>query len=467
MNLAKFSSPAKRFMSSGNKGYLLSLIILVILVNAVIAQRFWSEEIKPRGDDREYHETAKAIMKGSSIVHLADGDTDIGHNMAPGYSFLVAGVYKIFGPRPGAVFYMQILFQALVTLMLFYLLSQMSNRFVSYLFCLWLTAYHQIWKYNYLIMIEASTILLLVFVIVMFFKFLQTGTKIYLSLFSVLFGSLIFVNNRFIFHFAGLSLFLAFQAAKGKIIRWKQMVLVIVGVVLVLLPWHIRQYSTYSRLVFFSPKRTSAFIPDQFEKKITGVEIVPGEYSSQQVKTYNEYAEELGDRKNWSVERTEKTLSGFTQAKYNELVFKHNKVVSSLPRIIFSRLAEFWRIWQFDYSFAPGGDTRIVPPAKLSVNILNILFLLPMFMLFPAGIFYGLKQRNMMIQLMSLIILLHWFLHGIVHYTSRYRISVLPLIFFVAWYAGYCLFKDISGERANIEKGFGQNKNNHTPGLMI
>jgi 4-amino-4-deoxy-L-arabinose transferase-like glycosyltransferase len=423
------------------KHYLLYLflVILVILVNVVISERYLSLGIQQKGDDREYHETAKAIMQGSSTVRLPAAEIDIGRNMAPGYSFLIAGVYRIFGLQPRAVYFVHILFQIIVTLIMYYVLSRLTNGLLAFIFCLWLTAYFQIWKYNYLIMTEISTIFLLTLVMLSFFKFIQTAQNKYLILFSFIFGILIFVNNRFIFHFFGFGIYFTFKAIRGKFINWRQVALVICGVVIVLLPWHIRQYNTYGRLVFFSPKRTSALIPDEMEVQITGAEIVPGAYYSQETKTYEEYVQNLSERKNWSSTRTNKTLEVFTQEKYNELVSKHNKVVSSLPRKIISRLAEFWRVWQFDFSFGPGGDSRIVPPARASVNILNILFLFPMFALFPVGVYYGMKTRNMTIGFCGMMVIFHWLLHGLIHYLSRYRISVLPFIFFVAWYGLYRL----------------------------
>ncbi len=425
----------------------LTLALGVVVFNMLISSRYAKSVFPDTGDAREYHEVAKAIMAGSSQAQLPGGTADIGFNSAPGFAFLLSFVYKLFGIETINVFVMHVMAQIAVVLMLFFILAAVTRRVFAYWFALWLTAFLPLWKYNFLILTEISTVFFLVLATLFFFLYLRTAKTWLMILFTLAFGVLVFINNRFVFHFACLAALMFILIIKKSGFRWKDLGIFILGVVLVLLPWHIRQMRVYGRPVLFSPKRTSAMIPDDIETELNHSRMVEVNYSSERIMSYEEYLQDLDQREGWSPSRIERAKDEFSSKKYDELRSRHDWIKSRGYYKYISRLLEFWRIWRFDFSLGPGDDPRIIPPSRPLINLINILYLLPMFLFFPVGLIFSIRKREAIMVVAGSIVLMHWLLHALVHYIERYRVPVLPLLFLVSWYGLHYLITGCLNKR--------------------
>ena len=180
----------------------IALVLLVLLTNLIIAPRYYSnsEELSP--DPALYHETAKAIARGETEVLLPSGNRhDIGYLMAPGYSYLLAGVYGLFSPMPVYGYFLNILFHVAAILLIFYLASKVMNLFFAGFLTVWLNFYFLLWRMNFSLMMEISTLFLLILSFYFLYRFVSSK-KIYTLVCSGLsFGYLMFLNNRFLLHF--------------------------------------------------------------------------------------------------------------------------------------------------------------------------------------------------------------------------------------------------------------------------
>jgi len=213
------------------------------------------------------------------------------------------------------------------------------------------------------------------------------------------------------------------------------------GLLIVLMPWHIRQYLHYDKLVIFAPARTELIISsvntdeNNYSREAV-ISIQANEFFS-----YEEYLERFEDISGMTSSRMDNIKGLFTKEKYQQMINAYEKKYSKPYSKYLSRLKGFWNIWQFDFSFSYGGDTRIMPPARLSANLINIIMLTPMFLFFIPGIIYSLRRKTILLQILILIVLSHWILHGFIHYITRYRITVMPLIFLISWYGIYEICK--------------------------
>lgn len=415
--------------------YLL-LGVLTVVFNIVLAGRYYSTEM-PSGDQALYYKIATTILDNG--VFSEEDSYDIGLVMAPGYSFLLAGVFAIFGNNIANAFFLNIIFHLLSALILFYLIDKNTNKWFAWGFSLWLLVAYQIWQKNYDVMMEISTIFFITISLYFLFKYLTKQSLNSLIGFGVLTGLLVFLNNRFIFHAVVLGgiMFIYAILQKRKAFQLKDPFIYGVFIILILLPWHIRQYIQYDEFVFFSPVRTEVVLGSittngaQEEKSRN---MMPDELFS--------YEEQLEKIENWTGmtdSRMENIRKNFTREKYRQMVENYkNKYDDSYAKYV-SRLTGFWEIWQYDISFGFGGDTRISPPPRKIANLGNIVVLTPMFLFFILGLFYSFYRNNIFFQFLVYFVISHWLLHALVHYISRYRITVLPLIFIIAWYGIYQL----------------------------
>lgn len=411
------------------------LIVFVIVTNIGLASRYFDAGLKLDPDPALYYETAKTIAQGKTWVEHYG--FDIGAIMAPGFSFLLAGILKIFGDNVAIIYYLNILLHIFSALFLFYLVYSLTNRLFAWFFSLWLLFYYQIWRMNFQVMMEISTIFFLALLIYFIYKYIKSKEISYLFIFSLTFGLLIFINNRFIFHLFVLMVGLGIYSYFKNTFKYSDLLLLGIVVFLVLLPWHIRQYIVYDKLVLFSPGRMeiiqTSVSTSESDKNI----------GADKIMSYEEYLKRFEATGGMTESRMVSIRKAFTVDKYNKMVTQFQRRYSRNISKYISRLISFWRIWQFDFSFSPGGDPRIVPPARPSANLFNIFFLTPMFIFFPVGLFYCIRKNQIFIQILCIFVLSHWLLHSIVHYISRYRIPLFPFIFIVAWYGLFELDKRI------------------------
>jgi 4-amino-4-deoxy-L-arabinose transferase-like glycosyltransferase len=404
-------------------------LFLVIIVNVTLASRYYTNDPKLSGDSALYYETATTIAQGK--IWIEQYNSDIGAIMAPGYSFLLAGMFLLFGQKIVCAYLLNIILHIISAMLMFYLSSKFFNRTIAWWFSIWLLLYYQIWRMNFIVMMEIPTIFFIEITFFFLYKYHQTRLTKNLILFSILAGLLVFINNRFIFHFLILITITLTYATFGRVYKMRDAFILGFGILLVLLPWHIRQYIHYDRLLIFAPARTEMISYYRSDDDIGYTEI----------KSYEEQLEQFENRSGMTVARLESIKKDFTERKYLDMVSEYKQKNSRPYYKYLSRLKGFWNIWQFDFSWNYGDDTRIIPPARKSANLLNITFLTPMFLFFAVGVFYAVIKRQVFIQMLSIFVFSHWILHILVHYISRYRITILPTIFFIAWYGIYELSK--------------------------
>lgn len=391
------------------------LILITICFNYLLFHKFYQPNLELKNDSKLYDSIAKAILKGNDT--LEDG-SDIGLVVTPGYSIFISIIYFVCGYDYLNVYYLQIVLNILIIAFYFHICSWVCKiRVINILSSIWLIFYVSLWTYNFTILMEICTVFLLFVMLFFIGKYFMDTNKNYLYAFSVLSGLLIFVNNRFFFHYL-LSLVLLYLFSKNKKLRFNKRIrdiaLSFVIVIIILLPWHIRQFNTYDRLVFFAPQR----VPKQEKLFMT-------------FGTYEECLKQLALEDNNKNERLENI---FTKKMYWQLKNEYENRKIGLNKY-WSRLIGFWEVIHTKPWLLYGLDNRIVLPGSPLRNTIEAFFLIPMMLLFPVSLFLGYARKHWFILTLNLFVICHWFVHTVIHYKPRYRLTIIPLIFLLGWYA--------------------------------
>jgi len=408
------------------------IIIFGIIINIFMWHRYYMPLNELYGDADYYNKIAQTISKGSVIL---ENGSDIGSIIMPGYPAVISAIYFIFAQKVDAVYLLQILACIIACLLVYLIMKYHTNEWFAFFASVWILAYYPLWRMNLTVMKESLTASLFIFSIFFILRFEKYNKNRDFIIFSILWALLITVMNRFIVHFTFITVFFIYLwYVKKYDIKYT---LIFVGIVLILLlPWHIRQYIKFNEIVLFSPKRT----------EILSV----SKNNNNQFKSYEEYKKTILE-------------SGFSEKRkknfenlFNEEIFQTMKADYNAFKGVnkyWSRLKGFFEIYNSKLRFGFGGDIRITPPPSKIRKYTDILFLTPMFVFTVVGIFFIFKKRNYLFIILAISILAHILLHTYVGYMHRYRLTILPAIFMIGWYGIYNTYLEFNNlyKRKNIE----------------
>ncbi|MCX6148532.1 MAG: glycosyltransferase family 39 protein [Candidatus Kapabacteria bacterium] len=416
------------------------ILIFVLVTLFTLVPRFYN--LKFSDDSVLYDGIAKALINGESKIstpgYFEDG-SDIGQTILPGYPAFIAVIYKIFGTKAVNVIVFQ-LFLSFCAIWVYFLISkEMFSRNKAIAFTLLYVFYVNQWSYSLLLLIESITISTLVFSLYFLFKYFITNSNKYLYYYALIFGLLISLNNRFIFHFVFVGFYLVIINLNKKYIHnLKNIIFAALIVITLLLPWHIRQYNVYGRFVLFTPERTANMsnknISTGYSEKKAAYDYVPGYDTVINLYMTQYLTKEYRKETKAEIERK------FNIDKYQEL--KSSYTAFSPSGKILSRAKGFWEIVRFDYRFGFAGDMRVMEPSFYDkftsplflMDFADLFFLGLAFLGILPALFFAIKNKNHFFLILGIYILAHWILHSYVGYLPRYRITIMPVIFLLGSY---------------------------------
>ena len=418
-----------------NKKITYSLFLLAIIITQLALTQFVA--IAKGTDGVLYDGIAKALLNGQGTIDqpgLRGHGSDIGAIVMPGYPALIALIYAVFGVHFEAFIIFQVLLGVAACFVFYRIAKDHFNPWIALGATLWVIGYIEIWRYNLQFLMDSLSAGMVIFLIYFLHRYFRSLKTKHLCFFALLAGILIAINNRFIMHIGLVGLYLGYLSLKNTQIQFSKLLVVAGIIVLILLPWHIRQYLEYDQLMLFSPTRT--------EQAQGGKEREEGQFP-----TYEKQYERLASG-NAAFGSPDNYLHLFTPEKYEAM--KENYNAFDGFRKYWSRTKGFFEIIRTDFRFGFGGDTRITPPnihGKMVVlhTVFNVLFLGSMFLLMLPGIFFAFKKNQPFF--ISLVILLaaHVILHSVVHLDPwlRYRIPIVPVIFMLGWYGVQNLVRSV------------------------
>lgn len=427
-----------------NKKLIYGFLLLAIIITQLVLTQFVA--IAKGTDGVLYDGIAKAILNGEETINqpgLRGHGHDIGAIVMPGYPALIALIYAVFGVHFEAFIIFQILLGVASCFVFYQIVKDRFNFWIALGATLWVIGYIEIWRYNWQYLMDSLTASLVIFTIFFLHRFFRTSKTKHLYMFALMGGILIAINNRFIMHIGLIGLYFLYLSLRDTRVQFKKLLVVAGIIVLILLPWHVRQYLHYDKFMLFSPTRS--------EQAQGGKEKKPGQFPS-----YEEQYERLASGYA-AFGSPENYLHLFTPEKYETM--KENYDAFNGFQKYWSRTKGFFEIIRTDFRFGFGGDTRITPPnihGKLVIlhTLFNLVFLGSMFILMLPGIFFAFKRNQPFFISLVLLLAAHVIVHTIVHLDPwlRYRVPIVPVIFMLGWYGVQNLVNLLPGNKFEFLK---------------
>ena len=327
-----------------HKVSLLSILIIILVFiafNLVISGHYIHEEFTP--DEHLYNSMAISISKGLNHFKYEDQDLDIGQEVTPFFSALVAGVYLI-KYSIWSLYILHITISCLTIGILFLIIKEITGSFiVSCLSTMVFILYFPLWAYNYYVMMEIPTVFLLTITIYFIVNYFKENRLLHLVFSLALFSILVLLNNRFFVLLIVYLLFLLTHALYNRKLLLNRLFYAILIPVLIIGPWFARQYKVYDQFVFFTPlwnnlvsEKIGLFKPVDF----SSIEDMSESFILQD---YNYYLSKIEDGRT----RFTNNDNSLTYEKFEAAIRDRDRI----KNIYLARFVRYFTLYDKDYRF--------------------------------------------------------------------------------------------------------------------
>lgn len=423
------------------------LIVSCILFNVIMSKRYYSEQAGSSGSDPVLYNTmAIAILNGNNYFMIGDTKADIGREVTPFYSALVAITYFVGGVNIRNPYILNVIFNCLAIVLLFLTIELITKKkFVSFLFSFVLIFYYPLWKMNFSIMMEVTTVFFISLTVYLFSKYYYGNKTKYLYFSTTAFSLLCLINNRFIILCFTFFVFLfIFTCIKKYSIQRVFLVPSLIAL-LIISPWFIRQYIVYDQFVFFTPLWNNVVSDGIGILKRVNIPTGADDKGADKPLEYEEYIKDLKGYNTEDIQQ--KRISAFTFEKYKEVIDRHNYQ----ENIYMARLKKYFTLFYKDFQFTGPKDYRLVAPSTKPYKMIQIFILMPLFILSLFGFIISIEKTELLIIFFSALFFSHVLLHVLVHYIDRYRLTILPVLLIIAVY-GFSEALRMLGESYYVNK---------------
>lgn len=428
----KLNSLKKYYIEFKNKDIVITaafLIMTCIFYNVVTSKRFYSDKIG--GDQELYHSIALGILECKDSYDFYGQSFDIGTDVTPFFPCIVATSYLFGGIDKQNLCNLNIILNCLTILIIYLTLCLIKlSRRISLLFSIVFLFYYPLWKMNFSILMEVSTVFLLSFSIFLFFYYLFHRKSQYLYSSLITFSILVLVNNRFVVLLLSFFLLLLFKSSKNLHDLKREFFLPFIIVLVIISPWFFRQYIEYKQFVFFTPLWHNV-VSDKlgiFEKiDVKTASTLLGEGTAVYSSNYGDY---LNSMKSTIADDQLSRLNNFTIQKFEEVKLQHNQE----ENIYAYRFKRYFNLYDSDFHFEGPSDYRLIPPSSNIYRLVQLLILLPIFILSIFALIISILKNDFKIIFLSILFFSHLFLHIIIHYNARYRLTIMPVLLIMAAY---------------------------------
>jgi|WetSurSiteA1Bulk_404760.scaffolds.fasta_scaffold01070_2 hypothetical protein len=411
---------SKWFWSNLNATLIVTLIITCLLFNFLIVGHYFDTNLSP--DEKTYNGVAVALINNTAIAYVDQYKIDIGQEVTPFYSILVASVYLINQSKKSLIVF-QVLLNCSTIILIFLTLKKLIGTLqLSFIVAFVFIFYFPLWAYNYYIMMEVPTVFLLSLFIYFFNLFFYKNKFWLLYVAVITFSLLVLMNNRFIVLLNVFLLYLGYLSLIKYKLRFMHFLYSLLIVLLVITPWFVRQYNIYGQIVFFTPLWHNVVAKNVGLLKPLAIKSIEERQVTIKPISYDEqlkYLLSTGYRKSGT----------FTLAKYEELLEKYKK-----GNIYLGRFRRYFLLYDRDYKFPYPGAYRLVPPSSTPFKIVQLVFLLPILIMSLVGILFTFRNKHKLLMLLVLFFVSHVFLHVLIHYIDRYRLTILPVLVILSSY---------------------------------
>ena len=375
------------------------------------------------GDSKEYHDYAVTILEKKDWLTNTDFP---GSWREPGYPLFLALVYSIFGADDQLpVYLIQALLSGLTCLYIYRLGKKVFNHVIAVVALAWASLYP--FYLIYLRSLHRDTLVFFLFIVFFYclYSHIFENREGYRGLWfsAIIYALLVHTDTRYLFYFPFLAfLFFYYQPGAKGVIRYS---LFAGAVVLLAIPWLLRNYVAYDRPILITPQ-TTTYLKYSILPEIT-----------------NNALGLKRDREIWNSEypteeERESIKKGIVPKNRSEAeveaIRKDVFPADTTPRKLLANFVELWRPIKLSSSYTPLPVAQFFGRWSLRHNLISLLsygILLPFMIL---GMFFLIKNRvkAAVFLLFPIFIqsLLHLFQMGI----YRYRVPIDGFIMLIAFY---------------------------------
>jgi hypothetical protein len=377
-------------------------------------------------DDWEYLNLGKEIAEGDWTPLSESGAYML---VGPWLPMVVALCVMLFGDPILPMFIYNVLLTTVFIPVLYYIGKALFNKKVGILSAIWGIFYIECLKYLPHILKEPTLFLFLPLSILFLINFIKSDNNIkYLAFAAVSFTILIHTDERFFVYFP---VFIGFFVI-NKSIRFKRLLkhssIWILFVILLMLPWGVRNYKVFEELVILTPRTTAITSNIWSTKLLTGA----SHFSNEDVKekllnNHYERAVEFGEKYDLKPRKF-----GKNEARFRAFV-------------------NFWQPVYFQPTYYQYGYR----PIKWSLrhNIASILFYGIFLPFYIVGMVLLFRKRLYLPLFIAVIPILHSLMHAyMVWPLERYRSPVTFIVVIIGIWAVielYSLIKHRYSKQSN------------------
>ena len=228
--------------------WMLAILLLALALRAYAVVRY---PAVPVTDAAHYHQLATDLAKGRGFVYT---DTGVPTAFRPiGYPAFVAGVYALFGPDPRAAYWFQVALGGATVLLVALLTGMLFGRREALLAGLMAAVYPGFIWLTRVLLSENLALPLLLAALCAAVALLRAGRRRlwWGAALGVLLGLGVLVrsNNSLIVVLLLLGMALSFWKRRAGAGAYASLGAVVLALVLVLLPWEVRNYRVFGRVV--------------------------------------------------------------------------------------------------------------------------------------------------------------------------------------------------------------------------
>lgn len=428
--------------SVNEKNLLLILFITAFVIRLFYIYFTYDPNFINEGDNLQYLTFAEEIIdQGIFVPNLEVKNDTAGWwgILGPGYPLIIAFFIILFGKTFFPVFIFNAILTALTVIVLYNLSKELTkNSIVSISVALWGVFYINYLKYTPYLLKESVVYLLLPLVILLIIREVNSRERITKSIiFAVLtYTYLIHTDERYFTYFPFLTVPYLFHVKKNPSLYSIKIAIWIFGVLLLMVPWLIRNYQVYDQFVLLTERTTKITALFGAEKIENQAEIM--NYSSNLSR--QEYDTVIDSLKNgYEVTSiTDKELKSIKWGLQNGLTpYKY-----STFEIYFYGFIDFWRPFYFSPNYINDGFRP--QQWSLSHNFVSILFYGIFLPFYFTGIIYLIyKRNNLLLLFLVLLPFVQTFIHIVVgNVLERYRNPVDFIVVIVGlWFLIEILLK--------------------------
>lgn len=424
-----------------SKRTVICLLIFFLIIRIIIAIFLGKKDI--------YSDAVGYNCYANAILYKVDWLTNpnfFGDFRLPGYPLFIASIYKIFGVNNYiAVYIMQAIISTLTCLYIYLLSDKLFGKKVALISLVWSGIY--VFYLKYVGFLRRETLIFFLFFLTFYYCYkyiIQNTFNLKLFCLSVLFYSiLIHTDSRFLFYLPFLiSIFLFYNSF---LIALKKYFLFVALIILLLIPWTIRNYFAYDGFVLLSTRTLDLRLEDNKNPEFS---------SSNEIDTM---APRLRSTFYFGKETKQLRRDGYPSDDERVIIKRglnpNNRSDSEIKAIknnvypdstYFARkwyyFIQLWKPFDFARSYRPFPDARFndIWSIRANVGIMICYGLLLPFMIY--GIYFLVRTKNRIWFFLTFPLVIHTLLHVLEHSRNRFRISIDSFIIILGSLGIYLIY---------------------------